>query len=116
MRRSGARLRGTDHPRPAHALGELLGRAGDVIQLAAAAGACRGARLRGLARGLSPAGDGPLAPVLVAARAVLPGLPRSQGLAAEQRADARAVAGPAQAAVRAAARSAGDRCSKVVGI
>ena len=65
-------------PRPAHALGQLLAERRDELQLAPAAGARAGARLRRLARGLSPRGDGPLAAVLDAARRALPGLPATQ--------------------------------------
>ena len=43
----------------------------DELQLAAAAGARAGARLRRLARGLPPGGDGPLAALLGAARRAL---------------------------------------------
>ena len=47
-------------------------------------------RLRGLARGVPPRRHGPLAPLLVAARAPPPGLPRAAALAARQRHRARA--------------------------
>ena len=50
-----------DDPRPADALGQLLALGGDELQLAAAARARAGARLRRLARGLPPRGDGSLA-------------------------------------------------------
>ncbi len=65
--RGGTLLLEADDPRPADAVGELLAQRGDELQLAAAAGARAGARLRRLARGLPPRGDGPLAPLLGAA-------------------------------------------------
>ena len=66
-RRAGTRYSGADHPRPAHALGVVLGERRDVVQLAPAARARGGARLRRRARGLPPRGDGPLAALLGAA-------------------------------------------------
>ena len=69
---AGSGLQRPDDSRPAHALGELLGDRRDVVQLAAAARARAGARLRRLARGLPPRGDGPLAALLGAARRALP--------------------------------------------
>src|SRR3984957_12934745 len=84
-------LHAAHDPSAAHALGELLTCRRDEPQLAAAAGAARGARLRRLARGLPPAGDGPLAAVLGAAGAVVPGLSRALGVAAAPRPDARAL-------------------------
>src|ERR1700684_3096437 len=84
-------LRAAHDPSAAHALGELLTRPRDELQLAAAARTARGARLRRLARGLPPAGDGPLAAVLGAAGAVVPGLSRALGVAAAPRPDARAL-------------------------
>ena len=70
--RGGHRVHEADDPRPAHALGVLLGHRRDVVQLAAAARARGGARLRGRARGLPPRGDGPLAALLGAARGRVP--------------------------------------------
>ena len=81
-------------PRPADALGKLLAVGRDELQLAAAAGARAGARLRRLARGLPSGGDGPLAAVLGAARVALPGLPRPRAVAAASRGDARPVEVP----------------------
>ena len=68
-------LQRADDPRPAHALGPCSER-GDVVQLAAAARARAGRRLRRRARGLSPRGDGPLAEVLAAAGDAGAGLAR----------------------------------------
>ena len=76
--RAGTRLRAADDPRPAHALGLVLGDAARWLQLAAAARARARARLRRLARGLPPRRARPLAALLGAARArTLPGLPRA---------------------------------------
>ena len=69
-------------PRPAHALGLVLGARRDELQLAAAAGARAGARLRRLARGLSPARDGPFAQVLGPRPQPLPGVRGAPALAA----------------------------------
>ena len=73
-----------DDPRAAHALGVVLVRRRDVVQLAAAARAARDRRLRGRARGLPPRGDGPLAALLGAARVPRARLapPRHPGCAA----------------------------------
>ena len=69
-------------PRPADALGELLALGRDELQLATAARAGAGARLRRLARGLPPRGHGPLAAVLGAAGPPLAGIPRARAVAA----------------------------------
>ena len=72
-------LHGADDPQPEDALGQLLVDRRDELQLAAAARARGGPRLRRLARGLPPAGHGPLAAVLGARRpphARLPATPR----------------------------------------
>ena len=55
LRAGGELVHDADDPRPAHALGELLAERRDELQLAAAARARAGARLRRLARGLPPA-------------------------------------------------------------
>ena len=68
MARAGVTYTRADDPRPAHPLGVVLGHRRDVVQLAPAARARGGARLRGRARGLPPRGDGPLAALLAAAR------------------------------------------------
>ena len=68
-RRVGSGLHAADDPRPAHALGVVLDDGRDGVQLAAAARPRGGPRLRRLARGLPPRGDGPLAALLGAARA-----------------------------------------------
>ena len=69
--------------------GELLAERRDRAQLAAAARARAGLRLRRLARGLPPRRDGPLAALLGAARAPPARLPRAARLAAAQRRRAR---------------------------
>src|SRR5260370_1345652 len=73
-------LQRPDDPRPAHALGELLARGRDELQLAPAARPGGRARIRRLARGLPPRGAGSLAPLLVAARHALAQLPRARRL------------------------------------
>ena len=65
---AGLRLQRARHPRAAHALGVVLLAGADELQLAAAAGARAGARIRRLARGLPPRGARPLAALLGAAR------------------------------------------------
>ncbi len=65
---AGTSLLEADDPRPENALGELLDERRHVVQLAAAAGAGAGARLRRLARGLPPRGDGSLGALLEPAR------------------------------------------------
>ena len=98
-RARGHALQGPDDPRPAHALGVVLLRRRDVVQLAAAARARGRPRLRDRARGLPPRGDGPLAALLGAARVARARLARPRGLAAPLRLDARA-SEPAPAAAR----------------
>ena len=100
-------VRGADDPRAAHALGELLGARRDELQLAAAAGARAGARLRRLARGLPPRGPGPLPALLALLERALPGLPRARGLAAPPRRDAGAVSAAPPRASRSSATSSG---------
>ena len=70
------------HPRPAHALGVVLGERAHELQLASAAGARARARIRRLARGLPPGDPRPLTALLGAAGAALAGLPRGPRVAA----------------------------------
>src|SRR5919202_1468197 len=96
-----SRLRRAHDPRAAHAVGVLLVERGDVVQLAPAAGARRGARRRGRARGLPPRDRRPLAALLGAAGVARARLAHARALAAPLRTRARAVSGAAQAAARA---------------
>src|SRR5439155_26996395 len=75
-------------------LGQLLEPRLDELQLAPPPGASGDPRLRGGARGGPPRGPGPLAPLLVAAPAPLPGVPAPRALAQTLRVDAAAVDGP----------------------
>src|SRR5581483_9459779 len=85
LRPGGAELYQADDPGAADPLGELLALGRDELQLAAAARARAGARLRRLARGLPPAGDGPLASLLGDGRPSLPGVSGAAALAAPPR-------------------------------
>src|SRR5205085_3459106 len=78
-------LREARDPQPADPLGELLHRRHYELQLAAPARPRAGARLCGLARGLPPPNDGPLAPLLGVGRALLPRPPRARQVAAAPR-------------------------------
>src|SRR4051794_15523487 len=80
-----------EHPRAAHALGELLLDGRDELQLAAAPRPARDPRLRGGARGGPPRGARPLAALLAPAGLALAGLPRARALAASQRPGAAAL-------------------------
>jgi GMP synthase-like glutamine amidotransferase len=91
VRRGRTPLRQADHPRPEDALGQLLARRPDELQLAAAARPGAGARLRRVARGLPPEGDGPLAALLGPRGTLVPGLPGPGALVAPARRDTRAV-------------------------
>ena len=97
-------LRRPDHPRPAHALGVLLGAGPDVVQLAPAARARGGPGLRGRARGLPPRGDGPLRALLGAARVPRARLARARRLAAPLRGGAAAARARRAATPRRASR------------
>src|SRR2546421_3538874 len=88
----GRHLPPPDHSRTAHPLGQLFAGGRDELQLAPAAGARGGARLRDLARGLPPGGAGPLAPVLGAAIPALPGVPAARTVASPARGDPGALA------------------------
>src|SRR4051812_8909887 len=85
------------HPRPADALGELLVKRRDELQLAAAARAGGGRGLRRGARGGAPRGARPLQALLAPRRPALPALPRARALAAAPRPGAALlrVSGPA---------------------
>ena len=85
--RAGTRYTRLSIRAPAHALGELLLRGRDELQLAAAARARGDPRLRGGARGGAPRGARPLARASGACSAARsPRLPRARALAAPQRA------------------------------
>ncbi|CAA9511728.1 MAG: Putative predicted metal-dependent hydrolase, partial [uncultured Solirubrobacteraceae bacterium] len=91
--RAGARalLHQADDPQPAHALGILQRCGRHELQLAAAARAGGGARLRRLARGLSSDPPRPLAALLGPARRAPAGVPRAAALAQNERRGPRAL-------------------------
>jgi hypothetical protein len=77
----GPELQLAPDPRPAHALGELLNKRSDELQLEAAPRSGGDPGLRGRARGCPPGRAGPLTPLLEAAWLAQRGVARARGVA-----------------------------------